>query len=373
MASSSNNFKGVFLATAAAALFGISTPLAKLLQLEVQPIMLASLFYLGTGIGFALLATGSLLKTKQSNTMLLRRADLPALALVVCAGGIFAPACLMLGLSHCSASSASLLLNIEGVFTALIAWIYFHENCDRKIILGMLAITAGGAMLSYNPTSGVFFAPKLNDLSGQILILLACLGWAVDNNFTRQIAAADAKQIAMIKGLVAGSCNLALALSLNQHVPSFYAIAAAMLVGFIGYGLSLVLYVTALRELGSARTSAYFATAPFLGALVSLFVFHESLTLQLGLAAIFMGAGVYLHLSEKHEHWHEHDELEHEHEHVHDIHHDHDHEPDHKNNSEEKPIFQKDGSEIAHTHKHQHKALSHSHIHYPDLHHRHRH
>lgn len=355
-----NRFKGVFLAAAAAALFGMSTPLAKLLEQEIAPVMLASLFYLGTGIGFALLSALSGSRKKQSKTLFLSRADLPALTVVVTAGGIFAPVCLMIGLSYSSASSASLLLNLEAVLTALIAWVYFHENCDNKIILGMIAITAGGAVLSLD-------GALPSNILGPLLITLACLGWAIDNNFTRKIAAADAKQIAMIKGLVAGLVNLAIALALGQKLPNSEAISAALLLGFVGYGLSLVFYVMALRDLGNARTSAYFATAPFLGAILSLLIFHEPITAQLALAAILMGVGVYLHISEQHEHIHNHEELEHEHEHVHDLHHRHEHA------SGDEPSQRKDGSEVPHTHKHQHESLKHSHTHYPDLHHRHRH
>lgn len=355
-----NNFKGVFLAAGAAALFGMSTPLAKLLEQEIAPVMLASLFYLGTGIGFALLSAVSSASKKQSKVLLLSLADLPSLVVVITAGGIIAPACLMLGLNHSNAASASLLLNLEAVLTALIAWIYFHENCDRKIILGMIAITAGGGVLSF---SGALPA----NILGSLLITVACLGWAIDNNFTRKIAAADTKQIATVKGLVAGLVNLLIALALGEKLPSSGILSAALLLGFVGYGLSLVFYIMALRDLGNARTSAYFATAPFLGALLSLLVFHEAITIQLVLAAVLMGAGVYLHISEQHEHTHSHEELEHEHEHLHDLHHNHEHA------SGAEPTHRKDGSEIPHTHKHRHKALKHSHVHYPDMHHRHEH
>lgn len=389
MANHKNNFKGIFLAAAAAALFGMSTPLAKLLEKEIAPVMLASLFYLGFGIGFALLSALAASRKKRGKVLLLSRADLPSLMVVVTAGGIFAPVCLMLGLSYSSATTASLLLNLEAVLTALIAWIYFRENCDSKIILGMIAITAGGVILSFNQfsfnqfdfnqlsfdqasvNSALNLAPSITtplaSMLGPILIALACLGWAIDNNFTRKIAAADAKQIAMIKGLVAGLVNLAFALALGQKLPNVGAITAALLLGFVGYGLSLVFYVMALRDLGNARTSAYFATAPFLGALLSLVIFREPVTATLALAALLMGIGVYLHISERHEHTHIHEETEHEHEHLHDLHHNHQHAPG------EEPALRKDGNEIPHTHKHRHEGLKHSHAHYPDLHHRHRH
>lgn len=379
MASHKNNFKGVFLAAAAAALFGMSTPFAKLLEKEIAPVMLASLFYLGFGIGFALLSAWAAAKKKQGKVLLLGRADFPTLFILISAGGIFAPICLMLGLSYSSATTASLLLNLEAVLTALIAWIYFRENCDSKIILGMIAITAGGVVLSFNQLgfnqnsvdSALNLAPEITphlaSITGPLLIALACLGWAIDNNFTRKIAAADAKQIAMIKGLVAGLVNLAIALALGQKLPNAGPMAAALLLGLVGYGLSLVFYVMALRDLGNARTSAYFATAPFLGAGLSLLIFHEPITAQLGLAAVLMGTGVYLHISEQHQHIHTHEETEHEHEHVHDLHHMHEHA------SADEPAHKKDGSEVPHTHKHRHEALQHSHIHYPDLHHRHSH
>lgn len=364
MASDKHNYTGVLLAAASAALFGLSTPFAKLLEQEIAPVMLASLFYLGTGIGFAVLSTCSVSKKKEAKVLFLRRSDLAALTVVVTTGGIFAPICLMLGLSQSTATTASLLLNLEAVLTALIAWLYFHENCDRRIVAGLLSITAGGALLSFNANLAEI---TVSSISGPALIALACLGWAIDNNFTRKIAAADPQQIAMIKGLVAGLVNFALALVLGQKLPSPEATVGALLLGFIGYGLSLVFYVKALRDLGNARTSAYFATAPFLGALTSLLIFHEPITLTLALAALLMGCGVYLHLSENHQHSHDHEYMVHEHEHVHDLHHKHKHEGD------EEPSMREDGSEIPHTHKHQHQALSHSHKHYPDLHHRHQH
>ncbi len=370
MASEKHNFTGILLAAASAALFGLSTPFAKLLEREIAPVMLASLFYLGTGIGFAVLSACSASKKKQAKVLFLRRSDLAALTVVVITGGILAPICLMLGLSQSTATTASLLLNLEAVLTAVIAWFYFHENCDRRIILGMLAITAGGVVLSLNTninTNTDLAATTLTSLSGPALIALACLGWAIDNNFTRKIAAADPQQIAMIKGLVAGLVNFALAMFLGQKLPSPATTVGALLLGFIGYGLSLVFYVKALRDLGNARTSAYFATAPFLGALTSLLIFHEPITLTLALAALLMGCGVYLHISENHQHSHHHEFMVHEHEHVHDLHHNHKHEDD------DEPTKREDGSEIPHTHKHQHQALSHSHKHYPDLHHRHRH
>lgn len=251
-------------------------------------------------------------------------------------------------------STGSLLLNLEGVLTAVLAWVVFKENCDRRIVLGMVAIALGGMVLSIVGQNG--FA--LN--TGCVLIVLACLGWAIDNNLTRQISHAEPLQIALAKGICAGAVNLTLAFSIGATLPHPVAIASAMLVGFLGYGISLVLFVLTLRYLGTARAGAYFSTAPFVGAIASLFLFHEPISWNLALAAALMGVGVHLHLTEQHNHYHVHDEMFHEHEHVHDEHHLHEH-------TDEDPLGE------PHTHAHRHAPLAHAHAHYPDLHHRHEH
>jgi drug/metabolite transporter (DMT)-like permease len=245
------------------------------------------------------------------------------------------------------------LLNVEGLATMSIAWLVFKENVDRRLLLGAFAILAGAALLSWQGgPAGVGI--------GALAIVGACVAWGVDNNLTRRLSSADPVQIAAVKGIVAGIANLGLALAHGAHLPAAGGIVAAAVVGFFGYGVSLVLFVLALRHLGTARTGAYFSTAPFLGAAVSLALFREPLTAQLGVAAVLMGLGVYLHLSERHEHEHEHDALDHEHRHLHDAHHQHAHGPD---GSPGEP----------HTHWHHHAPMRHKHPHFPDLHHRHGH
>jgi drug/metabolite transporter (DMT)-like permease len=333
-------------ALAAAALFGASTPAAKALVGEMHPVLLAGLLYAGSGAG---LTIWFLISRKTPG---LRRADIRWLAAAVLAGGIAGPVLLMVGLATTGAATTSLLLNLEGVFTALLAWFVFGENFDRRIALGMALIVCGGVLLALEP--GVFQQAHL----GALAVAGACLAWAIDNNFTRKISGGDATAIAAIKGVVAGVANLAIAALAGAQWPGLAPSLSAAAVGFLGYGVSLVLFVVALRGLGAARTGAYFSTAPFVGVAVAIAVLGESPGLLFWPAAALMLAGLWLHLSERHEHPHMHEPTEHEHSHAHDAHHQHEH------------AFEWDGRE-PHVHPHRHRRLKHSHPHYPDIHHRH--
>ncbi len=344
---------GVALGVAAAALFGASTPLAKLLLGAVDPWLLAGLLYLGSGIGLAVVQAGRFTLGGAPPEAPLRRADLPWLAAVILAGGVIGPLLLMLGLSVTPASSAALLLNVEGLATMGLAWVVFREHTDRRIVSGALLILAGAVLLSWQgAAAGVGW--------GALAIIGACLAWGTDNNLTRKLSAADPVQIAMLKGLVAGMVNLGLALWHGAVLPSAAPLLGGALVGFLGYGVSLVLFVLALRHLGSARTAAYFSTAPFIGAVLAVALFGEPVTVRLLGAAVLMGVGLWLHLVEHHEHAHAHEATVHEHAHVHDEHHQHAHAPD-------------DPPGEPHVHPHRHAPLVHRHPHYPDLHHRHTH
>ena len=263
----------------------------------------------------------------------------------------------MLGLVRTPASGASLLLNLEGVFTALLAWTIFRENVDRRIAAGMVAIAAGGTLLAWQGHA------SWGGLLGPAAIAAACLAWGLDNNLTQRVSGGDPVQVAMIKGLVAGSVNTAVAFALGARVPAFGPTAAALLVGFLSYGISLVLFVLALRHLGTARTGAYFSTAPFVGAVLSLVVYRERPTTALLIAAVLMGVGVWLHLTEHHEHEHHHESMHHEHAHVHDEHHQHEHDASDPPVTDPRP----------HTHRHHHPPMTHAHPHFPDIHHRHEH
>jgi drug/metabolite transporter (DMT)-like permease len=344
---------GVLSAISAGVLFGASTPLAKKLVHGIDPWMLAGLLYLGSGIGLGALKTLRYFLRPRRADHVLRGADRWWLAAAITAGGIIAPVLMMYGLSATAASSASLLLNLEGVFSVLIAWFVFRENFDRRVALGVLAITAGALLLSVN--GGLIWGNAI----GPAAIAAACLAWALDNNFTRKVALNDVTQIAMLKGLVAGSVNVAIAAALGRAAPGTAAILGAGAVGLGGYGLSLVLFVIALRYLGTARTGAYFSIAPFVGALIAVVFFSEPVTTQLVSAGVLMMVGLWLHLTERHEHEHMHAQLTHTHLHVHDSHHQH----AHAGQAGDEP----------HVHTHTHAPLRHVHPHYPDEHHRHDH
>jgi drug/metabolite transporter (DMT)-like permease len=347
---------GVVLALFAAVLFGLSAPLAKLLLHDAVPQLLAGLLYAGSGLG--LLAVWLVRRRRpRAVEAPLTRADLPWLAGAIAAGGVVGPLLLMVGLARTPATAASLLLNLEGVFTALIAWFVFRENFDRRIALGMLVILAGGMLLSWEGRVA------WGGAAGPLLVAGACLAWAIDNNLTQKVSAGDPVQIAMLKGLVAGTVNTSIAIGLGAAIPGLGHVAGAMVLGFVSYGVSLVLFVLAMRQLGTARTGAYFATAPFVGALASLIVFRERPSVALVAAATLIGLGVWLHVTERHEHEHAHEAMDHAHAHVHDAHHQHAHAPG------DPPVT----DPVPHAHPHHHEPLVHTHAHYPDLHHRHGH
>lgn len=346
--------RGIASALAAAALFGASTPFAKLLIGEVSPLVLAAALYLGSGFGLAAWVSVRARLPRSEPVSPIARADWPWIAAAIAAGGIAGPILLMQGLARTDASTASLLLNLEAVLTATIAWTIFRENVDRRVFAGMAAIVAGGVLLSADA------APRAEGLAGALLIAAACLAWAIDNNLTRRVSGGDAATLACLKGLAAGAVTLALAWMLAAPLPSAAGWISAGLLGFLGYGVSLVLFIVALRNLGTARTGAYFSVAPFFGAILSLAILGERPGGAFWLAGGLMALGVWLHLSEHHEHTHTHEPMEHSHEHLHDAHHQHAHE------------FPWDGRE-PHVHAHQHETLQHAHPHYPDLHHRHSH
>jgi drug/metabolite transporter (DMT)-like permease len=348
--------RGIPLALGAAALFGISTPLAKGLIATAAPQLIAGLLYLGSGLGLGTYWVYARSRRLPNETPL-SRSDLPWLSGAIIAGGIVAPVLLLLGLSRTEASGASLLLNLEGVFTATLAWFAFRENFDRRIALGMFAILLGAALLSWQG------AIRFGGMVGPLLVVAACFAWGIDNNLTQKVSASDPVQTTALKGIVAGIVNTSIAIVLGASRPAWYQILAAMALGLVSYGLSLVLYVRALRALGTARTGAYFALAPFVGAVLSLIIWHDPITPALLGAAGFMAIGVWLHISELHEHEHVHEAMVHDHAHVHDEHHRHTHSPD------DPPVT----DPVPHRHRHEHEPLVHTHHHYPDLHHRHGH
>ncbi len=340
---------GIGAALGAALLFGASTPLAKLLLASVDPWLLAGLLYLGSGAGLAAYRS-----IRRAPAVRLPREDRPWLVGAIAAGGVLGPVLLMFGLTGMAASGAALLLNAEPVFTALLAWFLFRENVNRRVAAGMLAIVAGAVVLSWPEDT------RIGSVWPALAILGACLAWGIDNNLTRKVSLTDATWLAAVKGLAAGTVNLGLAFALGAALPPWVGIGAAMLVGFFAYGVSLALFIVALRDLGTARTGAYYSVAPFFGALLAIPLLGESLTASLLVAGGLMAVGVWLHLTERHCHEHTHEAIEHEHMHVHDEHHRHAH---------DEPV----PSGTRHSHRHRHEAITHTHAHYPDAHHRHDH
>jgi len=340
------------VALAAAALFGASTPLAKLLQADIAPNLLAGLLYLGSGMGLALVRLARR-NSKRAAEAPLQARDTPWLAAAVSCGGVAAPLLLMWGLAGASASGVSLLLNLEGILTALIAALVFREAVGGRIWFAAGVMLCAGLLLGYDPRAGLGVSLRT------LAVVAACALWALDNNLTRRIAAADPVNIAMIKGLAAGCVNVVAALALGAVLPPALPLAGALLLGWLGYGVSLVLYILALRHLGSARAAAHFSTAPFIGAGLAIALLGEPVTIGFGAAFALMIAATWLALTERHGHMHVHEALAHEHLHTHDAHHQHAH----------------DGSEgpEPHSHPHRHAPLAHSHAHLPDLHHRHPH
>jgi drug/metabolite transporter (DMT)-like permease len=337
-------------ALVAAILFGAATPFAKQLLGEIPSTLLAGLLYLGSGLG---LLTVRLIRDGGWRPVKLKRDEYRWLGGAIAFGGVIAPVLLMIGLSRTAANTASLLLNLEAVFTALIAWWIFKENAGRRIVWGMALIVAGGIALAW-PSS------MSSNTNSAAWIAAACACWAIDNNLTRKVSANDALFLAGSKGLIAGLVNTFLAVAMGAAFPDLRTIGAAMAIGLFGYGVSLVLFVVALRGLGTSRTGAYFSIAPFVGVLIAGVFFGEAMSTAVWIAGLLMTIGVVLHMTEDHTHGHAHPALLHEHPHTHDEHHQHVHD------------FPWNGQE-PHTHSHRHEPLRHSHEHYPDIHHRHEH
>jgi len=346
--------KGVKRALFAALLFGLSAPIAKALVGSVPPQFLAGLLYLGSGSGLLLLRWFRRNQAEYSHSQM-SRAELPYFVGAIAAGGVLAPVLLMYGLQHSPAGASALLLNLEAVFTTLIAWLIFRENIGGRIFLGTMAIIAGSVVLSWSSESIV-----LAELVGPLSVAGACLCWAVDNNLTQKISAGEPFQIASWKGLIGGTINIAAAWIAGQRTDFGAFVFVALALGFVSYGISLVLYILALRDLGTARAGNYFSFSPFVGAVAGLVLFHESLTARLLGSGILMGSGIWLHMTEVHAHSHVHEAMFHEHLHIHDAHHQHEHGP-------------LDPPGEPHSHPHRHERLEHAHSHYPDIHHLHEH
>jgi drug/metabolite transporter (DMT)-like permease len=351
--------KPILFAIIASSLFGLSTPFSKLLTGYIHPVALAGLFYLGVFAGLSLywLITQSILKIHGKNNEQayspLSGKDLIWLSGATISGGVLAPICLMLGLIQTSGFSASLLLNLEAVATALIAILIFRENAGKYAWLALLSMTIAGVFLTWDSTAGKF------NTAGLVLIIIAMICWGIDNNLTRHISDKNPVQISVIKGLAAGSISIAISLIMGAKILPDRNILFALLVGALCYGISLIFFIKALRNLGAYRTAVFFSFGPFIGAIVSLFLLNEWIGWTMLPGMIFMIIGVRLIINDTHLHGHGHKELCHTHQHAHDdMHHIHEH---------------PEGDNKCHLHEHRHNELEHAHPHWPDTSHRHDH
>ncbi len=345
------NLGFIFQALLAALFFGASAPITKLLLGDVPPVLMAGFLYFGSGMGISLVKLFRRLTSNQIEAGI-KAPDTGWLAGAILSGGILAPIVLMISLKNTPASTASLLLNFEGAGTTLIALLFFHESISRRALSAIFAITLASIFLSTDFRGGFGFS------LGALGILLACVLWGVDNNLTRNISAKDPLTIVAWKGLVAGSFSLFLGLGFGQRPPAWITILSILVLGFVSYGLSTLLFIYSLRGLGAARTSALYGTAPLAGVVLSFLIFRDPITLLFVLAAILMIAGAWLLANEEHAHFHIHMPVVHEHRHTWS---DEFHRHEGTDETAGKP----------HSHEHVHPRTEHEHGHMPDIHHRH--
>jgi drug/metabolite transporter (DMT)-like permease len=341
--------RGVASGLGAAVLFGLSTPFAKLLLPSSSPFMLAGLLYLGAGIGLTVIGPFR----RADGEAPLQRGDFPTLAAMVVAGGIAGPLLLLAGLARLPGGEASLLLNLEAPFTIGIAVLFFGESLGRRERIGAAAVVLGGVLLAAGPSEGGVHA------IGALAVAGASLAWSIDNNLSQRLSLRDPVAVTRVKTLVAGGVNVAAAMAMGDRLPGAMPLAGSLVTGFLGYGLSIVLHLLALRHIGTSRQAAYLATAPFIGAVASVPILGERLGWKDMAAGLVMAAGVSVLVRARHGHRHLHEAAVHDHAHIHDEHHEHPH-------REGLPPW-------PHSHLHRHEPLAHDHPHHPDPHHRHRH
>lgn len=342
----------VLAAILAAILFGVSTPVSKMLLAGISPALMAALLYLGAGAGVFVMNLVRRARTAEQTEARITAKEIPfVVAMIVL--DIAAPLCLMIGLTMTSAAGASLLSNFEIVATSVVALLFFREPVGKRLWLAIILITLSSFILSVEDLHSFSFS------FGSLFVILACICWGFENNCSRMLSIKNPMQVVIIKGFGSGSGALIIAFALNELSGSAIYIAAALILGFFSYGLSIFFYVSAQRELGAARTSAYYAFAPFAGVGLSFLLFRETPTLSFAAALFVMIAGTYLAFSEEHRHPHTHAALTHEHRH--------NHEDGHHNHMHNEPVPGE------HNHIHTHEDLTHAHHHTPDAHHIHTH
>ncbi|AOG22895.1 DMT family transporter [Acidovorax sp. RAC01] len=340
--------RGGVLALIAAALFGMSTPFVQWWGRGLGPFTTAGLLYGGAGL------VAWFIRRPLEREAQLQRSDAGRLLAMALFGAVIGPVALAWGLQRTSGTSASLMLTVEALFTALLAWRLYGETADRRVVLAMFSLLAGGLVLALD--QGMQGDVQLLGLAA---VMVATAAWGVDNTLSRGVADRDPGQVVLVKSTLGGMATLLLAVWFAEPMPGLLAAVMLLGIGATGYGLSLRFYLLAQRTFGAARTGSVFAFAPFIGALGAFALGERAASALLVVGGVLMLAGVVLHLIESHDHAHTHEALEHEHAHTHDDgHHDHAHDPT---------------PQGAHSHRHQHTALTHQHPHVPDLHHGHRH
>lgn len=340
--------RGGLLALTAATLFGASTPMVQRFGAGLGAFTTAALLYAGAAV------VGAFSRRRIEREARVVRADLPRLLAMAGFGAVIGPVALAWGLQHTSGTSASLMLTLEALFTAVLARCLYRETMDGRVWAAMALLLAGGLVLVLD--QGRAGGARL---WGLLAVLLATAAWGVDNTLSRSLAERDPGQVVLAKAVLGAAATTALAGGLGEPLPSPAAALALLAIGASGYGLSLRFYLLAQRAFGAARTGSVFAFAPFIGAVVAVALGDRSASAMMAMGSALMLAGVVLHLAESHGHEHTHEALEHEHAHRHDDgHHDHVHDP--------MPVG-------AHSHRHQHRPLRHVHAHVPDAHHVHHH
>lgn len=340
--------RGGLLALLAATLFGVSTPMVQRFGTGLGAFTTAALLYAGAAV------VGAFSRRNIEREARVVRSDLPRLLAMAGFGAVIGPVALAWGLQHTSGTSASLMLTLEAVFTAVLAWRLYRETMDGRVWTAMALLLAGGMVLVLDQgrAGGA-------QLWGLLAVLLATAAWGVDNTLSRALAERDPGQVVMAKAVLGAAATAVMALGLGEPLPSVAAALALFAVGASGYGLSLRFYLLAQRAFGAARTGSVFAFAPFIGAVFAVALGDRSASAMMAMGSSLMLAGVVLHLAESHGHEHAHEALEHEHAHRHDDgHHDHAH--------DRMPVGE-------HSHRHHHQPLRHGHSHVPDAHHVHHH
>jgi drug/metabolite transporter (DMT)-like permease len=346
------NKKGLYSAIISAILFGMSPVACKAIVGQMPSSLLAGLLYLGSASGL----TGVVIRQTNKDFDILRSLSIKQwanLAGVILSGGILAPLCLAYGIRNGTASEVSLLLNFESVATTLIAWMIFHEFIGYRVWIGKVLIIGASIVVVLTDSNGVRLS-----ISG-LSVLTACILWGIDNNLTRELEILPASLLACMKGWIAGTFNVLLFFVLFRSPVTTFQVSGTLIIGALSYGASLVLFIHALRQIGAARTSTWFASGPFIGTILSVVVLGERPPNQYWLAALVMLSGMFLLYWEVHRHAHRHEGLAHSHPHEHDEHHWHEHDVEDCKGS--------------HDHFHEHKPITHSHSHWPDIHHRHIH